>query len=156
MIEILNKIKGNIQGAKGFSIFLSLLIMSIAATIAFSVFEIFYLQILMTSNIKDSQTAFYAADSGLECIYYWDIKEEAIDAGLPITCVNSTKTLNLPTNDDFKLYFSDGSCATIKVIFTNPEPDTKSIQSYGRNKYGGADCDNSYPRRVERGIQNDY
>lgn len=155
MIKILNKIKSSIQNAKGFSIFLSLLIMSIAATIAFSVFEIFYLQILMTSNIKDSQTAFYAADSGLECIYYWDIKKDEIDIGNPITCANSTKILDLPASD-FKLYFSDGSCTTIKINFANPLPDPKSIQSYGRNKYGGADCNNSYPRRVERGIQNDY
>lgn len=146
--------KLNRKTEKGFVLFLSLLIMSVALTIAFSVFEIFSLNITMGGNIKESQTAFYAADSGLECVYYWDIKQKAIhyNNAVNITCNNETKNFNMVAGvGNFQLLFTPvKSCATINLNFSNPSPH--DVLVLGRSKYVGSDCNISFPRRAERGI----
>lgn len=149
------KIKIFQKQSKGFSLFLSVLLMSIIATISFSVFEIFYLQILMTGNIRDSQTAFYTADYGLECIYYNDIKMNRIKNSIESRCNSVGKILALP-EDIWQLFFTDGTCVTIKTKFNDPAPFTTRIQTYGRNKYTGFDCDAPVSRRVERGLEVEY
>lgn len=149
------KIKIFQKESKGFSLFLSVLLMSIIATIAFSVFEIFYLQILMIGNIKDSQIAFYAADYGLECIYYNDIKLNKIKTSQLSNCNNVSKIIALPI-DTWQLFFTDGTCVTIRTNFDDPPPFTTRIQAYGRDKYTGVDCDTPVLRRVERGLEVEY
>lgn len=149
------KIKKN----KGFILFLSLLIMSVALSIAFSVFEIFIFQIVLTGNIKDSQGAFYAADSGLECVYYSEINKNAIpyDGQADITCNNENITFNMVAGiGGFQLFFNNGTCAKILLNFNNPAPYTKKVQTFGRSKYVGNNCDTPYSRRVERGMEVAY
>lgn len=149
------KIKKN----KGFILFLSLLIMSVALSIAFSVFEIFIFQIVLTGNIRDSQSAFYAADSALECVYYSDINKSDIplNGAGKATCNNVTTTFNMTGGiGNFQLFFNNGSCAKVLLDFNNPAPYTHKVQSFGRNKYTGNDCDAPYSRRVERGIEVAY
>lgn len=152
----INKFKKNYYygGSKGFTLLLSLLIISIAATIAFSVFEIFFFQITMSSNIKDSQTAFYAADSGLECVYYWGINKKQISNGNTIICNEQNININSMPNETFQILFSDiGSCATVIIDASNAL--SPSVQSYGRNAYDTTlnDCDATYPRRSERALE---
>jgi len=144
---------------RGFILFLSLLIMSVALSIAFSVFEIFIFQIVLSGNIKDSQSAFYAADSGIECVYYSDINQNniPINGQANITCNNENKTFNMVSGiGNFQLFFNNGSCAKILLNFNNPGPYTKKVQVFGRNKYTGSNCDAPYSRRVERGIEVAY
>lgn len=150
MLQKINKF----NNSQGFTLLLSLLIISIAATIAFSVFEIFFLQITMSSNIKDSQTAFYAADSALECVYYWGINQKKISNGNTIICNNQSIIIDSMPNETFQLLFSDiGSCAT--VIIDAADPLSPGVQSYGRNAYNTTlnDCDATYPRRSERALE---
>lgn len=152
---------------KGFSLFLSLLIMSIAATIAFSVFEIFYLQVIMTGNVKDSQVAFYNADSGLECMYYWHgINNKIVDgvATNKIRCNNEDKTIDLTNHKTMSpvqfFYGPEEGCSSINIDYSQIDPVSgKTIQkfeSFGRNRYLGSDCDTYFPRRVERGLEIEY
>lgn len=142
---------------KGFSLLMSVLLMSIISTIAFSIFEIFYLQILMTGDTKDSQISFYAADTALECVYYNDLKTNRIKTGVAPICNNDTRApLNLAGEDTWQLFFTAGTCVTIKTKFDNPIPFTTKIEAFGRNKYAGADCDTPVSRRVERGLEVEY
>ena len=160
--------KQKFQGAKnlqyhnrcrGFILFLSLLIMSVALSIAFSVFEIFFFQIVLTGNIKDSQGAFYAADSSLECVYYSDINKSDIplNGTGKATCNNVTTTFTMTGGiGNFQLFFNNGTCAKVLLDFNNPSPYTHKVQVFGRSKYTGGDCDAPYSRRVERGIEVAY
>lgn len=42
--------------------------------VSFVIANIAYKQLIITSSSKESQSAFYIADSGVECATYWDVK----------------------------------------------------------------------------------
>ncbi len=59
---------------KGFTLFVSLLVSSLILSISLSLSNIILKQLVFTYTGKESQIAFYAADSGAECALYWDRK----------------------------------------------------------------------------------
>jgi len=144
---------------KGFTLLLSLIIMSIVLTVAFSVFEVFFLTVIMSGTVKDSQSAFYAADTGIECVYYNDVKLGPLPnpGAANIQCNNQTEPINLP-DDSFELLFggSGESCVSVVLDFNDTPPLTKRIDSYGRSRRSAAGCGASFPRRTERGIYLEY
>lgn len=153
MFKINKKIKN-----KGFVLFLSLLIISVSIGIAFSLFEIFIFQLVLTGDLKNSQKAFYAADSGIECIYYSDINKDLFKNPSPITikCNNNQDiivTMDASNKGNFEILFTDGTCVKIILDFNNTPPYTHKIQSFGRSKYTGTNCDNPTPKRSERGME---
>ncbi len=58
----------------GFTLLLASLIAALLLSIGLSMFTIAQKQIILSSLGRDSQYAFYAADSGAECALYWDFK----------------------------------------------------------------------------------
>ncbi len=58
----------------GFTLLLASLIASLLLAIGLSMFTIAQKQIILSGLGRDSQYAFYAADSGAECALYWDFK----------------------------------------------------------------------------------
>ncbi len=65
--------KKNYKNRKGFTVLYAVLVSSLLLSIGASIFNISLKQILLTSTASESQTAIYAADSGLECAYYYEI-----------------------------------------------------------------------------------
>ena len=61
----------------GFTLLLSALVASIVLSLGSSIFLIAKKQILLSSLGRDSQFAFYAADTGAECALYWDVRYNA-------------------------------------------------------------------------------
>lgn len=57
---------------KGFILVLSLFLSTIVLTITLGMMNILYKQLILSSTGRESQIAFYAADIGLECAFYWD------------------------------------------------------------------------------------
>ena len=143
-------IKSKSSNRKGFTLFLAILITSIVlgASIGFS---IFVLRELRVSAIgRESQKAFFAADSGAECALYWDLKQVpsafSTTTTSTINCAGSDYTVGGPSGiSNFTLNFDNGSCTTVKVDKNN-YPNT-IIYSYGHNT-----CDSSDPNRVERAL----
>ncbi len=95
--------KKNIS-TKGFILLFSLLVSSIILAAGLSVTRIIIRQIYLASVQRDSQMAFFAADSGIECARYW--KQETIPVagatcnGIPLKKVVASGTRSLLTDLD--------------------------------------------------------
>lgn len=59
---------------KGFTLLLAALISSIVLALGAAIFTIAQKQITLSSIGRDSQFAFYAADTAAECALYWDFR----------------------------------------------------------------------------------
>ncbi|MEK9166539.1 MAG: hypothetical protein AAB846_02280, partial [Patescibacteria group bacterium] len=57
---------------KGFTLLYAVMVSSIALTIGLSAFSLVYGGLALSGNARDSITALYAADAGVECGIYWD------------------------------------------------------------------------------------
>ena len=58
----------------GFTLFIALIVSSLLLAVGFSLSTIILKQLIFSNSGKESQLAFYAADSGAECALYWDRK----------------------------------------------------------------------------------
>lgn len=159
---------------QGFTILIAVITAGILLIIAMSIGGIALKeQVLATAN-KESQIAFYAADTGMECALYWDQKKGAFtrtdDQNAAVlndfVCNNikdndTTPTLgDNETSDEYHYTFmvkdipvanNVPTCAIVKITKTVLSTSTKTyIQSYGYNT-----CEAS-PRRLERGIEAKY
>lgn len=70
---MMNKIF-NLRSNSGMTLFISVVVMSILLFISFAVINITLKATTFATSGRDSQYAFYAADSGIECALYWDSK----------------------------------------------------------------------------------
>ena len=57
---------------RGFTVLFAVLISSILLSIGIAILDLTLKQFTLSSVSKDSQIAFYAADTGQECAMYWD------------------------------------------------------------------------------------
>jgi len=63
-----------IKSTNGFAILFAVLTASLLMSIGISIFGISIKELSLSTASKDSQIAFYAADSARECAQYWDTK----------------------------------------------------------------------------------
>lgn len=78
---------------RGFTILLAALVASLVLALGISVFSIAQKQLILSSTGKNSQYAFYAADSAAECALYWDFRHNLFSTSTPpteITCDGQT------------------------------------------------------------------
>lgn len=142
---------------KGFTLLLSVLISGIVLSIGLAIFNLTFKELKLSSAGRESQFAFYAADSGIECALYHDQRNDSFSTTNPassITCNNTDLTVvsSVPVPDTYVRTFSlilDTStnryCSDVTV--TKSDGDTV-IDSRGTNSCGVDDG-----RRVERAIQ---
>lgn len=78
------------RGSRGFTLLLAALVASIVLALGTSIFEIAQKQLTLSSIGRDSQFAFYAADTAVECALYWDFRfsyfASSTPAGIDPTC----------------------------------------------------------------------
>ena len=70
-------------GSRGFVLLLSAIVASITLAIGVSIFGIAQKQVVLSSLGRDSQFAFYAADTGAECALYWDVRHSYFGTTTP-------------------------------------------------------------------------
>lgn len=165
---------------KGFTMLFAVLVSVIVLAVGASIISIALKQVVLSGIGRESQYAFYSANTGVECALYWDLNFDVFaetDAGQ--TGVNR-ETANCadmrlvdgalgatpeygPNNETlvinrFSLDMDQGSrCVDVDVIknvITVNNVDVVSsttIMSRGYNN-----CDENSPRRVERGLQITY
>ena len=94
------------RGQRGFTLLLAALVSSIVLAVGAAIFGIAQKQVLLSAIGRDSQFAFYAADTAAECALYWD----------------------------FRCNYFASSTALINPSCNNPEPtcDTEPLQATGR------------------------
>jgi Tfp pilus assembly protein PilX len=152
---------------KGVALYIAITVTGALVLISFAIIELALRQIALSSAGRDSQEAFYAADSGSECALYWDVKNSVGRSAFattswtsPITCngqsINFTPVVSgtppLNGTSTFNITFlPEAYCATVSVSksYSGGLPVTK-IESRGYNT-----CVAS-PLRVERAIRITY
>ncbi len=147
----------NLEADRGFTLLIAVLISGVLLSIGLAIFNITIKELLLSSSGRDSQFAFYAADSGTECALYWDQKGGGFSTSTAgtINC-NNTSILdvggvgyNSPMTFQFEV---DGFCSVVSVTKSETHPRTK-VESKGYN----TTCDNVInPRRIERAIRVTY
>ncbi len=59
---------------RGFTVLLAALVVSIVLALGAAIFQLAQKQLILSSIGRDSQFAFYAADTAAECALYWDFR----------------------------------------------------------------------------------
>ena len=66
----------------GFALLMALIVVSVVVSIGLTVLDLTLKQVRLSTNSKDSETAFHAANAGLECARYWRMQEsDDMEAG---------------------------------------------------------------------------
>lgn len=154
--------------SRGFTLLLAALVSSITLAIGVSIFEITQKQVILSSLSKDSQYAFYTADTGAECALYWDVKHDAFatttpPAITPLTCASANGDPNIDvTHGSLNSYpitftledFTIGAyCARVTVTKNASNPKTV-IHSDGYSTDCGSIATN--PRALQRSVEIRY
>jgi len=84
------KVCPTFEKRRGFALLFAVLTASLLLAIGMSIFRISFKELTISIAARDSQIAFYAADSARECAVYWDIKTGAFPACLNDTCSSHT------------------------------------------------------------------
>jgi len=67
-------VPGAPRASRGFTLLLAALVSSIVLAVGAAIFGIAQKQVLLSAIGRDSQFAFYAADTAAECALYWDFR----------------------------------------------------------------------------------
>jgi Tfp pilus assembly protein PilX len=148
----------------GFTLFIAIAVTGTLLLVATGVVSLSYKQSLISNSGRESQVAFYAADAGMECALFWDVKNPGGSDSAFATSTGSTiycnKDANNPGNEwvvggssqsaiNSITFLPDPYCA--KVTVTKNANGTTQVESLGYNT-----CDVSNPRRVERAVRATY
>ena len=159
---------------RGFTLLLAVLVSSILIAVGSAIFDIALKEITLSSSGRESQFAFYSADTGIECALYWDLKQQAFattSAQTGVQCGGATsagwtRTLNNPNAQDSSYSYvttfwfpaqpgtdapSVPSCAYVKVTRLYYPVVTTTVESSGYNT-----CNTGNPLRLERTIRVTY
>lgn len=134
----MNKLSKN---QKGISLYLGIIILSLIFAIALVVSDIFIIRLQLTRDIISSITAFYAADSSLECV------QNLIANAQTTTCngfINnaSPDSIYLSRCANFGSDLDNGATAIISqtkndiTCDANNPPNLKSVKSLGVSRGG--------------------
>lgn len=151
---------------RGFVLLLAVLISSILVALGGAIFDIVSKEVTLSSAGRESQFAFYAADTGIECALYWDHEgafastspTTQVSCGgtsVPVTVIPDTPTDNYTYTANFTFgYAADATHnvstdVTVTRVYAPVEQTT--VVSAGHNTSVMTD-----PLRLERAIQITY
>ncbi|MSR87891.1 MAG: hypothetical protein EXS69_01850 [Candidatus Zambryskibacteria bacterium] len=153
----------NFQKERGFTLFIAVVITGTLLLISTGIINLAVKQSFISNSGKESQMAFYAADTGIECALYWDVKNPTGISAFA-TSTGSTIYCNRDGNNPSNQWVVGGSTVSIinKITFlpdpyctivtvTKVDNGTTKIESLGYNT-----CDGVSGRRVERAVRASY
>ncbi len=113
----------------GFTLLLAALVSAIVLALGTSIFEIAQKQLTLSSIGRDSQFAFYAADTAAECALYWDFRfnyfASSTPAGVNPTCDTKALTPLSVTPPENKPYAYPYTLTSPQIdLFTDATPPT--------------------------------
>lgn len=144
----------------GFTLFIAMIVAGVLLLITAGLSNLSIGQAFISSSGRESQYAFYAADTGIECALYWDVGNPSGISAFS-TSTGSTIFCNKDANNQGNQWSVGGSSTSIinRINFL-PDPycaivtvtkglnGSSKIESRGYNT-----CDLSNPRRVERAVR---
>jgi hypothetical protein len=170
MNNILLQIKKNTtRSCEGFVVLFAVLVSSVVLLMALGITSVASKEITLAIQSRDSAKAFFAADTGMECMLYADRVQHIFQVvgSNPISC-NGVSNIVPAGTGPFIYYMATGqvgtnteSCAkvTINTNYVPPAgggPFTR-IESLGYNSlYNGVDCGPNTPNRIERAYRATY
>ena len=106
---------------RSFTILLAALVASIALALGSSIFTIAQKQVSLSAMGRDSQFAFYAADTAAECALYWDNRYNFFSTSTPaVTATCDGKTLTISGRSSS---YTPTSTMTFEItLFTDVTP----------------------------------
>lgn len=153
---------------KGFTIFVAVIIVGTITFVAAGIVSLAVRHLQIANASESSQHAFYAADSGIECALYWDVRNPSgqsafsTTTGTLINCNRDTNNLGnqwvvggnvsgLSTINRIN-FLPNSYCAIVTVNKAYVLGVLRTtIESKGYNT-----CDLTNPRRVERAVRATY
>lgn len=114
--------------------------------VGLGVFNIIIKEIQLSGLNRESEIASYAAETGVECVRYWDIYKKQISTTTPIVIACAGNSINADWSSNiafFNLPLANGSCAKVTI---NKQTMRTRIISEGFN----LGCASSSPFKVER------
>lgn len=149
---------------RGVALFTAVVIAGALLLISTGIINLAVKQSFLTDAGRASQLAFYAADTGIECALYWDVKNPSGGQSAFSTTTGSTINCNKDANNPSNQWVVGGSSvSTINKITFLPDPycaivtvtknndGSTKIEALGYNT-----CDVANQRRVERAIRATY
>lgn len=148
---------------KGFTLFISIIVTGTLLLIATGIVNVALKEAFITRAARESQYAFYAADTGIECALYWDVKNPtgvsafATTTGTTIYCNKDGANLSnewvvggsYESQIPQITFLPDPYCA--EVTITKGVDNSTRIESKGYNT-----CDPTSANRVERSVRVTY
>ena len=171
------------RSKRGFALLFAVFIAGLMTTIGLAIFNITIKEVTLSGTGRESQFAFYAADTGAECALYWDSKGTNVfsnpsgRSGVFCNAIDVTTQSWVwsfdgvnATTTTFILGFqhqtdSNGVplpyCAKVKVVKQDLSGTKKTtVESRGYNvgyeTSPAIDCDAPAPSKVERGLRVNY
>lgn len=160
---------------KGFALIVAVVLSGVAAAVTITLTTLAYKNLMLSSTAKESQYAFYAADSALECALYWDngahnvFKYAAsptsvtihcpigVDSATAVTLVGSSPDSNTTEYRSGWFTVNGTHCARITIYKDSPSSPATKLYADGVNKscndFSGS---SGTSRAVERGLKASY
>ncbi len=146
---------------RGFALLIAVILTSVVLAVGIALLDIAYKQVVLASGAKNSQIAFYNADSALECALYWDQKSNAFGyaAPLPGTSIicDTRRVTNFtnPVSGGRRTTSFDLSCP-VSGISAHVEIYKQSSGNTDIYANGFSSCSATDPTRIERGLKAHY
>ncbi len=74
------KLQATSYTSRGFTLFYAVLVTSLLLALGLAVFNITLKELRLSSDARESQNSFYAADTALECVLYWDLSYDGLSS----------------------------------------------------------------------------
>ncbi len=178
VIASLPEARAESEPVRGFTLLIAVILTSVLVSIGLALLDVSYKDVVLSSTAKQSNYAFYQADSTIECALYWDSTVNAFDYSSPLSA-SSMKCGTLPlisyTSSQSPAPFGSGNIRTttfdipckpdgtggtsgsITIVKTDP---TGVCDSAGHKSClyatGYNICDATSDKRLERGLKVTY
>jgi Tfp pilus assembly protein PilE len=147
------------NSSQGFALVITLIFVSVVLALGVSLLDVAYKQILLSSSSRQSQYAFYNADSAMECALYYDQKTGVFgyDYTGPYSFTCGGFSLNTiqrdgPSVGGSRTTIYDVSCAgggvSARVTVIKQPNGATNLYANGYNT-----CDSAVASRIERGLK---
>lgn len=143
---------------RGFTLLIAVILSSVSLALALALVDVAYKQVTLSIMGKQSQFAFAAADTALECALYYDQKIDLFNYSQSsgnVTCGGQTAAVTFdqaatPRKRTFSVPCAGGGTSATVTVYKASDAVT-SIYANGYNT-----CNASDARRVERGLKISY
>ncbi len=128
---------------RGFTLLLAALVASIVLALGSSIFTIARKQVTLSSLGRDSQFAFYAADTVAECALYFDVRNVAATGFIGFATSSASAAMNSLTCDGVTVTpvlqsaTADSAITTFRVYNASPLKDGLFMQDEAGNPQSG-------------------